>query len=346
MPNFFQSAFRAGHIRGANVVDGMVPLCGQACAQWIVTHLGCNYRIDACISSYVFAVEVRSTGPQTRALRDAMQETPGQHTQTHCIVHCRLLCSLATGIVYLGGRTCTLNARPIQWLAKNCWYRPEYDSIRRVFAVLCVRACVSPTMDQSLCMCVYVYIYIYICIPTGALAGALSPGRRAFFIHPALLYWPFFRAETSAQPEVSGSYHLPGMCAVLSERVHVCFPCAKHGYSAEMTRVSGCAYHAPDVSTFERHARGRVCLPCARHGYSAEMTRVSGCAYHAPDMSTFERHARGRVRLPCATHRYSAEMTRVGGCAYHAPDISTLERHARGRVLTMCQHFRRASAQP
>ena len=78
-----------------------------------------------------------------------------------------------------------------------------------------------------------IYIYIYIYIPTGALAGALSPRRRAFFIHPALLYWPFFRAETSAQPEVSGcSYHLAGMCAVLSE-------CT-------------CAYHVPGMGTVLR----------------------------------------------------------------------------------------------
>ena len=33
-------------------------------------------------------------------------------------------------------------------------------------------------------------------------------------------------------------------------------------------------------------ARGRVCLSCARHGYSAEMTRVGGCAYHVPGMDT------------------------------------------------------------
>ena len=110
---------------------------------------------------------------------------------------------------------------------------------------------------------------------------------------------------------------------VEGSRGQVCLPRARYGYSAEMMRVSGCAYHVPDISTFERHARGRVRLPCARHGYSAEMTRVGGCASRVPDISTFERHARGRVCLPCATHGYSAEMTRVGGCAYHVPGMGT-----------------------
>ena len=93
-----------------------------------------------------------------------------------------------------------------------------------------------------------------------------------------------------------------------------------------MMRVSGCAYHVPDISTFERHARGRVCLPCARHGYSAEMTRVGG----RPDTSTFERHARGRVCLPCARHGYSAEMTRVSGRAYHLGDTRVGADHVPG----------------
>ena len=112
-------------------------------------------------------------------------------------------------------------------------------------------------------------------------------------------------------------------------------PCARRGYSTEMTRVSGCAYNVPDISTFERHARGRA-LTVTRHGYSAEMTRVSGCAYHVREKYTL-RHARGRVRFSCARHGYSAEMTRVSGCAYHVPDIGAFERHARGRALTMRQ---------
>ena len=38
---------------------------------------------------------------------------------------------------------------------------------------------------------------------------------------------------------------------------------------------------------YEASSSIQVCLPCARHGYNAEMTRVDGCAYHAPDVNTW-----------------------------------------------------------
>ena len=122
------------------------------------------------------------------------------------------------------------------------------------------------------------------------------------------------------------SYHLAGMCAVLSGCAYqnVCSAdlsgCVYHSFGRHVcsVRASECSYDLAGVdservcSLFGRHvcssarmhlssavrARERVFLPFGKRGYSADGVRVSGC-------------------LPFGRHVCSSERVHLSGCAEH-----------------------------